>query len=148
MKKILFIISLCISFVANADVWKTTDKDGNVSYSSSQSPGSKKVELQSVTITNSVKPPVFNKKTEPANNNIEAKPVNKRKAILEEELAVANKELKFAQEQLQTGQETRNGNEKNYAIYQERIKGLKQKVTEAENKVNALTRELQADAQN
>ncbi len=148
MKKILLITSLCIPFVANADVWKNTDKDGNVSYSSSQLPGSKKIELQSVTITNNVKPPVYNKKSEPSNNTIDAKPVNKRKAILEEELAIANKELKFAQDQLQIGQETRNGNEKNYAIYQERIKGLKQKVTEAENKVNALTRELQADTQN
>lgn len=49
----------------------------------------------------------------------------------------AQNELTQAQKNLEEGKQVRYGNERNYARYQERIKGLENQVKAAQERVNA-----------
>ena len=49
----------------------------------------------------------------------------------------AQNELAQAQKNLEEGKQVRYGNERNYARYQERIKGLENQVRAAQDRINA-----------
>ncbi len=141
------------------------NKNGEVVYTSSNGPGCKNANLQSLGSystsdgSSSKKPSNTNKKPAPApsrsnnapsssamnnqvNSNTQQNRDNGRYAILESELNNEKQALSQAQKALADGRAVRLGNEKNYAKYQERVRALEQNVQERQQNVQAIQKEL------
>lgn len=67
---------------------------------------------------------------------------NDRREILQDELASEQKKLDGLKAEYQNGTPMRNGNERNYAKYQERVAQMKDNIDRTEKNIDALNREL------
>jgi chromosome segregation ATPase len=65
-----------------------------------------------------------------------------RRGILNEELRAEEKKLADLKTTFNGGEPERQGNEKNYAKYQERVASMKEDIARAERNVVALRREI------
>ena len=154
MKPHYLLIFLCAGYIswAQAEIYKKVDADGHVTYSSTPTKGSKKLDLGPLTIVPS-----------PARTHNNAKPSdslkvdsttqksrdNLRRKILEEELSTEQKLVEEARQNLINGKEhpeilkDKDGNNyRNAAKYEENIKGLQGQVILHEKNVEALKTEL------
>jgi hypothetical protein len=65
-----------------------------------------------------------------------------RRAILDEELRAEEKKLAILQRDFNNGEPERQGNERNYAKYQERVAQMRDDIGRAEKNIEALKREI------
>lgn len=119
---------LLLSVVYAADIYKTVDANGNVTYSSiPPSKNAKKMSDLPGISTYSGKS-AMPKETEELRSK-ESQPANNPEANKKsQQVRAAQKELQIAQKALEEGKAVRNGNERNYAKYQERIRQLEDNV--------------------
>jgi hypothetical protein len=67
---------------------------------------------------------------------------NDRREILNEELRTEKKKLAEMKKEFNNGEPERQGNERNYAKYQERVEQMKESISRAEKNIEALEREI------
>ncbi|KAF3997815.1 DUF4124 domain-containing protein [Glaciimonas immobilis] len=67
---------------------------------------------------------------------------NDRRQILQDELRTEQKKLAELQKIYNNGAPERQGNERNYAKYQERVESMKEELTRTQKNIEALNREL------
>jgi hypothetical protein len=65
-----------------------------------------------------------------------------RRRILEDELRAEEERLGRLRAEFNSGEPERRGDERNYALYQERVQRLRDDITRVENNVGALRREI------
>jgi hypothetical protein len=155
MKPHYLLIILCAGYIswAQAEIYKTVDADGHVTYSSAPTKGSKKVDLGPLTIVPSPAVRVYNDATPSASLKVDSATQknrdNLRRKILEEELSTEKKLVEEARQNLINGKEypeilkDKDGKSyRNAAKYEENIKALQWQVTLHEQNVEALKAEL------
>jgi hypothetical protein len=142
--KIALALALCaLPCLAQADIYKSVDADGNVTYSSSPSPGAKKLNLEPLPTMQPVKEfPKVDRETQKARDDT-------RRKILEDELASEKKLLETAKQNLADGESNpevfRGENGKiyrNVAKYQEKIKPLQDEVDLHTKNIEAIETEI------
>jgi hypothetical protein len=154
MKPHYLLIILCAAYIswAQAEIYKTVDADGHVTYSSAPTKGSKKIDLGPLTIVpsptrvhNDAAPSASLKVDSATQKNRD----NLRRKILEEELSTEKKLVEEARQNLINGKEhpemlkDKDGKGyRNAAKYEENIKALQWQVTLHEKNVEALKTEL------
>jgi len=151
MKRLLALTALLATCAYAAPVYKYVDQDGNVTYTNVPVPGAQQIKLPPLK-SDSPRPalarPQRNASGSSASGAVQVNPATQkqrdagRRQILEQELANERKALADARQALTDGQAVRNGNERNYAKYQERIQKLQDAVTDREKNIAALQQEL------
>ncbi len=147
MKQILFaVITLFgINFArADSDIYVCTDASGVKSYGNiGEGKGCKKVDLPGLTIFPAPKkssraPSEFPKVDESTQKRRDAD----RRQILGDELRTEQQKLSELNSQFNNGEPDRNGNERNYSKYQERVQSMKEEINRTQQNVDSLQREL------
>ncbi len=154
------LLTLWLSVTAGP-IYKYVDDQGNVTYSNSPQPGAKIIVLDPA-------PPPSSAPSVPQPRESEAAPAPReapkrqaapsnfprvdsdtqrkrdlsRRNILEEELRNEQKSLDEAKRALKEGEATRQGNERNYQKYLDRVQGLKDTVQTHEKNLEAIRKEL------
>lgn len=131
---------------AHADVYKSVDAQGHVTYSNMPSPGARRLDLGPVlhhrdaptTITGPHMAATFPKVTPQEQHDRD----QTRRQILSDELAREQQALDQSRQDLKTGAAVRLGSERNYQKYLDRIQGLKDAVTAHEKNVDAIRKAL------
>lgn len=141
---LLFSGSIAWSGLADAEVFKSVDSNGRVTYSNTPSSNADKVQLAPL---NTIPAPKRKQVATPADfpkvdNDTQRKRDELRRKILIDELAAEQRQLTEAKRALVEGQAVRLGNERNYQKYLDRVQKLKDEVTMHENNVQALQKEL------
>ncbi len=149
-----FLFALCCSAAfalnANAAIYKLVDEDGHVTYSSKPIKGGKKLYIEPLPV---MSPPPMSKSSSEnfprVNSETQQKRDDRRRRILEDELASEEKALEAARQRLKEGQEspevfkTAKGQTfRNVAKYEKKISALQKEVETHENNVAALKTEL------
>ncbi len=128
---------------AKAEIYKSVDEDGRVTYSNVPSKGAQKLNLEPLNTVPSSKP-----NTQPPGNfpKVDAETQKNRdkvrRQILENEMAQEMTQLEDAKKALAEGESTRLGSERNYQRYLDRIQPLKDTVAEHQKNIDALKEEL------
>lgn len=133
------------SAVVGAEVFKSVDSNGRVTYSNVPSNNADKVELAPLNTIPAPKrkPQVATPADFPkVDNDTQRKRDELRRKILVDELAAEQRQLSEAKKALAEGEAVRLGNERNYQKYLDRVQKLKDDVTMHEKNVQALQREL------
>lgn len=154
MKPHYLLIFLCAGYIswAQAEIYKKVDADGHVTYSSTPTKGSKKVDLGPLTIVpsptrahNDATPSASLKVDSATQKNRD----NLRRKILEEELSTEKKLVEEARQNLINGKEhpemlkDKDGKDyRNAAKYKENINALQGQVILHDKNVEALKTEL------
>jgi hypothetical protein len=132
--------------VANAEMWKCVDHDGNIRYTNvkGDAKGCKGLNLEPM---NTAPAPPRAQQQKPANfPSVDSETQRQRDAgrrkILEQELAQEQQQLDVAKKQLAEQQETRLGTEKNFARVEERLKPFEDKVKLHEGNIESLRKEI------
>ncbi|MDN0084468.1 DUF4124 domain-containing protein [Crenobacter sp. SG2305] len=150
MKRLLALTALLATCVHAAPVYKYVDQSGNVTYTNVPVPGAQQIKLPPLQSDSPRPTPLRPRSTSgnAASGAVQIAPSTQkqrdagRRQILEQELSNERKALTDARQALADGQAVRNGNERNYAKYQERIQKLQDAVTEREKNIQALQQEL------
>ncbi|MFC5472578.1 DUF4124 domain-containing protein [Paraherbaspirillum soli] len=143
---------------AQSEVYLCTDQNGVKEYKNTgDTKGCKKVNLPPLTVTSSnpssgggSSKPAAASKPAPAtpsdfpkvDNGTQKTRDNDRRQILKDELEAEQKKLADLQKDYNEGAPERQGNERNYAKYQERVAGMKGDIDRANKNIDALKREL------
>jgi hypothetical protein len=142
----LFALSCIFHLLAHADIYKSVDEDGHVTYSSTPLKGGKKLNLAPLpTMVPQAVPADFPN----VDNATQSARDDTRRKILEDELGSEEKQLATAQQNLKDGEanpEVFKGADgrtyRNVAKYDEKIKQLKDQVDLHQQNVDALKTEL------
>ena len=143
MRAVLAAMLMLAVVHAKAEIYKSVDEDGRVTYSNVPSKGAQKLNLEPLNTVPSSKP-----NTQSPGNflKVDAETQksrdNMRRQILENELAQEMTQLEDAKKALAEGEATRLGSERNYQRYLERIQPLKDAVAEHQKNIDALKEEL------
>lgn len=148
MKPSYLILLLCLGCIglAQAEIYKSVDSEGHVTYSSSPTKGAKKLDLEPP--LPSSPPPAR------ARNNTRSSPSDfprvdsetqknrdsARRRILAEELATEEKLLAEARRNLKSGEDEKTADDT--AKYHEKMKSLREQVSLHEKNIGALKTEL------
>ncbi|MGB6055586.1 MAG: DUF4124 domain-containing protein [Burkholderiaceae bacterium] len=137
---------------AQNDVFLCVDQNGTKEYKNTgATKGCKKVELPPLTIAAPVKrPPVQAAAARPAvpsdfptvDGATQKARDNDRRQILLDEMKREEQKLAELKKEYNDGEPERQGNERNYAKYQERVASMKSDIERSEKNVEALKREL------
>lgn len=150
------LLSLAVQFAhAQSDVFVCVDERGNKEYKNTgATKGCKRIDLANVTViaaprrapvvtqTASLKPagspgdfPKIDSYTQKTRDN-------DRRQILLDEMKTEEDKLAGLKKEFNGGEPERQGNERNYAKYQERVAGMKEEIGRTEKNIEALKREL------
>jgi len=152
----LFIAFTLLHSVALAETCKYLDSEGRVIYSNtpaSPPKGATKVKCFEDSTSKPAPTGTRSSETKAANAESRAKPPRvsedtqktrdgDRHRILEQELADETKQLSQAKEELASQEAVRNGNEKNYQRYLDRVQPYRDAVATHERNIEALKREI------
>ena len=146
MKPNYLFVLLCASHIgwAQAEIYKSVDSEGHVTYSSAPTKGSKKLDLgpplpassPPVRTRNNVSPSDFPK----VDNETQKGRDNTRRRILADELASEEKLLAEARQNLKNGENEMTS--RDTAKYNEKMKSLREQVSLHEKNIVALRTEL------
>ena len=160
---LLLCTALAFGSAAHAEIYKRVDKDGHVTYSSEPLKGARKLHLEPLPTlppTPRAAPPRnIERNTERKQASEEGFPRvdsatqsrrdDKRRSILEDELATEQKALEEAREQLKVAQDTpqtytgADGRTyRNMAKYEENVQAAQENIRMHENNIQALQTEL------
>lgn len=150
------LLSLAMQFAhAQSDVFVCVDERGNKEYKNTgATKGCKRIDLANVTVmasprrspvvaqTASIKsagsPGDFPK----IDSSTQKTRDNDRRQILLDEMKTEEGKLAGLKKEFNGGEPERQGNERNYAKYQERVAGMKEEIGRTEKNIEALRREL------
>lgn len=153
----VFMGSLCASAFAfgQSEVYVCTNEQGLKEYKNTGiTKGCKRVDLQGVTMipspykkavahTAAAKPGVATPPEFPRVDSTTQKARdNDRMQILLDEMKTEEKKLAELKKEFNNGEPERQGNERNYAKYQERVASMKEDMNRAEKNIEALKREI------
>lgn len=133
---------------AQADIYKSVDKDGKVIYSNVPIKGGKKVELQPITTVAPIKSPAQERvrkeigKSDGSQQQRQAQEA--RLAEAQKQLDQARQALKEAEESPNTFRTKSGGIGRNVSAYEEKIKALQEEVARREQAVETIKREISA----
>jgi hypothetical protein len=136
---------LCLSFGVHAEIYKSVDSQGHVTYSNVPAKGAVKLDLEPLSVVPGLKPkPKSETPSEfpKVDGDTQKKRDDTRHKLLDQELEAEQKLLAEAQQALKEGEATRLGGEKNYQKYLDRVQKLKDEVTLHEKNIEALNKEL------
>jgi hypothetical protein len=149
----LFLATLLLAGVAHADDKPVYRCPGNLytdalSAKEASEKGCKTLDGAPITVIQSIKPKQAVMTPNSGNEKVgaddqKARDADKRR-ILEAELRKAEDDLAAVQKQYNNGQPERQGDERNFQKYQDRVNDLKAAVTRKQADVDALKRELAA----
>jgi septal ring factor EnvC (AmiA/AmiB activator) len=155
MKRLLFCLILSLYSYqharADSDVYLCTDENGRKEYrNNGLTKGCKKIDLPGIM---TVPAPVFKKsataKTASApadfpkvDERTQKARDSDRKQILKDELQAEEDKLAKQKKDYNNGEPERQGDEKNYAKYQDRVAAMKDEISRTEKNIDALKREL------
>lgn len=133
-KLILSTLLLAFSAVATASpVFECIDKSGRKTYTQTGGKNCKPGNIGRPSVYTSAAPSAHSASASAASRNAPSEQMPPPPAGSSSE----QNELAQAQKNLEEGKQVRYGNERNYARYQERIKGLENQVKAAQERVNA-----------
>ena len=143
MRAVLAAMLMLAVVHAKAEIYKSVDEDGRVTYSNVPSKGAQKLNLEPLNTVPSSKPntqppgsfPKVDAETQKNRDKV-------RRQILENEMAQEMTQLEDAKKALAEGEATRLGSERNYQRYLDRIQPLKDAVAEHQKNIDALKEEL------
>jgi hypothetical protein len=151
-------VLLCGGVHAQSAIYKCVDPQGRVEFTDTVKPGCKSLDLPSSYAAparragaaprqGSASVPVASPATSPANfprvdTSVQKARDDDRRGILNEELRAEEKKLADLKTTFNGGEPERQGNEKNYAKYQERVASMKEDIARAERNIVALRREI------
>lgn len=139
---------------AQSDVFLCVDDHGNKEYKNiGTTKGCKRIDLQNVTAiaapkrqvvaqTASVKQSASPSDFPKIDNGIQKARDSDRKQILLDELKTEENKLDALKKDFNGGEPERQGNERNYARYQERVGSMKDEIGRTEKNIEALKREI------
>lgn len=130
-KTVFFTLALFVCAAQAATVYECTDRSGRKTYSQSGGKNCTASHLGSPSVYTSAVP---SHNTLPPVEAAESRP---QPLPATDNAALARQELQQAQQALEQGRKVRLGNERNYAKYLERVKGLEDNVKAAEDKLRA-----------
>ncbi|MBX9902027.1 MAG: DUF4124 domain-containing protein [Burkholderiaceae bacterium] len=138
--------------LAQSDVYLCVDENGKKEYrNTGTTKGCKKVDLPGITVVPALTAPAGKKATTPASTPSNFPKVDDstqrardsdRRQILTDELKAEETKLANIKKEFNNGEPERQGNEKNYAKYQERTALLKEDIARTEKNIEALKREI------
>lgn len=139
--------------LAHADIFKCVEADGHVTYTNSKPANTKARDCtlmtkeQSVTTVPSARPAGAKSAPSPTSfprvdTGTQRARDNDRRTILETEMATERNLLDAARKELAEQEAVRQGDERNYQKYLDRIQGYKDKVSLHERNIEALSKEL------
>ena len=149
---LLLLAGLCAAAHAGADtiIFKCVDDSGRVEFTDSPKRGCKVLDLPG-TIPAPAHRPAGARPAAPASSPVDFPKVNgaqqkarddDRREILNDELRSEEKKLADLRREFNGGEPERQGNERNYAKYQERVAQMKDDIGRAEKNIEALRREI------
>jgi hypothetical protein len=136
------------------DIFLCTDDQGRKTYQNTgTSKGCKKVEVQPILTVPAPRMPARQSQPQPGND---ARPANfprvdgdtqrardgDRRRILEDELKGEEDKLSRLRAEFNNGEPERRGDERNYALYQERVQRLQAEIQRGEGNIASLKREI------
>ena len=152
---VVFVTCVFLQSAAVAETCKYLDAEGRVIYSNTPNnppKGATKVKCFEDPSAKTPSAGARNSDTRPGNTEARAKPRvsedtqkmrdDDRRRILDEELAEETKQLAQAKEQLASQEAVRNGNERNYERFLERVQPYRDAVATHERNIEALKREI------
>ena len=162
MKKYLSTFLLLVSVAgyvhAQSEVFVCINDNGTKEYKNTgATKGCKRVDLQGITmIPSPYKKPLVQTVAATSTSRTSASPAdfpkidsstqkardNDRMQILLDEMKTEEKKLANLKKDFNNGEPERQGNEKNYAKYQERVASMKEDMNRAEKNIEALKREI------
>lgn len=138
---------------AQSEVYLCVDQNGVKEYKNTgDTKGCKKVNLPPLTVTSSSKPAGAAAAAKPSaatppdfpkvDNGTQKTRDNDRRQILQDELRNEQKRLTDLKKDYNDGVPERQGNERNYARYLDRVASMKEDISRSEKNIDALNREL------
>lgn len=133
---------------AEGTVYKCVEPNGGVLFTDTSRPGCKLLDLpNAIPAPAARRGPAIQQSVSPANfprvdNAAQRARDNDRREILEDELRSEEKKLADLKREFNNGEPERNGNERNYAKYQERVAQMRDNLARAAKNVEALKREI------
>src|SRR4051812_47377409 len=147
MRLCCMLVLACLSSLAQAEMWKCIDTDGNTRYTNvkGDAKGCKGLNLEP--LNTAPAPATKAPQQKPANfpsvdNDTQRQRDAGRRKILEQELAQEQQQLDMAKKQLAEQKDVRLGNEKNFVRVEERLKPFEDKVKLHETNVDSIKKEL------
>lgn len=155
LSAMMLLASLSFHAQAQSDVYLCMNENGTKEYKNTGlTKGCKRIDLQGIAMipspyakpviqntavrTAAVSPPNFPK----VDSSAQKARDNDRMQILLEEMKTEEKRLAELKKEFNNGEPERQGNEKNYAKYQERVAIMKEDINRSEKNVEALKREI------
>lgn len=159
IRMLLLCVACAFGTAAHAEIYKRVDKDGHVTYSSEPLKGARKLHLEPLPTLPPTPRAAAPRHTERKQSGEEGFPRvdsatqsrrdDKRRSILEDELATEQKALEEAHEQLKVAQDTpqvytgADGKTyRNMAKYEENVQAAQETIRMHENNIQALQTEL------
>jgi hypothetical protein len=157
---VLPVLLLAASAQAQSTVYKCVDKEGRVEFTDISKAGCKAIDVggaistpppapraPAVTMRQGASRPAAAPAASPAafprvDNATQRARDDDRRGILNEELRAEEKKLADLKRDFNNGEPERQGNERNYAKYQERVAQMRDDIGRAEKNVEALKREI------
>jgi hypothetical protein len=152
---LIFLSALSTAIYAQSEVYLCTNEQGLKEYKNTGiTKGCKRMDLQGVTMipspykkavvqTAAAKPGVATPPEFPRIDSTTQKSRdNDRLQILLEEMKTEEKKLAELKKEYNNGEPERQGNERNYAKYQERVASMKEDMSRTEKNIEALKREI------
>lgn len=154
MKRFVCLLSssllVCLPGLAHADIYKCVSSSGQITYTNAK-PAS---HTQGCTVMTHDQPfttapaQTSTQKSRPTNfpkvdSQTQKRRDDDRRQILENELESEKQALDAAQKELSAQEAVRNGNEKNYQKYLDRVQPYKDTVTAHQRNIDALNKELE-----
>jgi hypothetical protein len=148
--RFLFLLLICATPLAQAEMWKCLDPDGQVRYTNleKEAKGCTALSLEPLNTAPAVKvPPKSTGSANPANfpsvnSATQRQRDATRRKILEQELAQEEALLDVAKKQLDEQKDVRLGSEKNFARVEERLAPYQDRVRLHEANIASLKREI------
>jgi septal ring factor EnvC (AmiA/AmiB activator) len=148
MRLLLCLIPLLAASVAAAETCKYVDQEGRITYSNAPIKGARKLscfqppQAPASAPTPTPGEPSARAQQPRVDNNTQRSRDDERRRILESELAAEQEQLAQAQAALAEQESIRQGDERNYARVQERLKPFQDTVAQHEKNVASIKQEL------
>lgn len=154
LSTLILLIGVQALSYAQSDVYVCVDENGKKLYQNKGAgKGCKKMDLQDITVVPTPSPSTPGKKTQAksasspndfpkVDEGTQKARDSDRKQILQEELKAEEQKLANLKKEYNNGEPERQGNERNFAKYQERTNLMKEDINRTEKNIEALQREI------
>jgi len=127
---------------AQTTVYKCVDGQGRIEFTDTVKPGCKALDLPGfipAAAPSAMAPPASFPRVDSVQQRARD---DDRREILNDELRIEEKKLAGLKRDFNNGEPERQGNERNYAKYQERVSNMRDEINRTEHNIEALRREI------